>query len=97
MALLIELGQDLGPAAPGPAARRIIARRPGRAALRPVLVVEVGRRLEDLLHEVQRPEVRLERVNGGLQSQQELRHVALRIRVRVLFLYYYCYFFFSFF
>jgi len=43
-----------------------------------VLVVEVGRRLEDLLHQVQRAEIRLERVDGRLQRQQQLGHVALQ-------------------
>lgn len=43
-----------------------------------VLVVEVGRRLEDLLHQVQRAEIRLERVDGRLQSQKQLGHITLQ-------------------
>lgn len=42
-----------------------------------VLVVQVRSGLENVSGHVQRSEVRLQRIHGRLQSQQQLRHVTL--------------------
>ena len=65
--------------APGEVGARSAAIRKGTDAL---LVVEIGRRFEDVArrgHVHRRAEVRVQRVDGRLQRQHQLRDVALHI------------------
>ena len=73
-------GAQMSPAVERVAPREI---RAGGGALRQravaLLVVEIRRRLEYVPRHVHRPEVRVERLDGRLESEHELRYVALHV------------------